>query len=262
MRRFVVALAVLTAIVGTARAAAPAGPSIVGGSEQQRTLLARLAAGMQTDAVREIDIDTLGPSEWQPHSAGAVKIVFTDVPSARRSIHSWWEDAVVAGAFRDESEIQKLPNVVVYEDDAGGARIWPRWISPPPVATDERTQAEESQIRDAAAGRQATVRELLIRRPDGLAPEIVIAVRNPAAFLLRKLRGFLRDLTFFGPIDSPRLEGIYVRVVNRQGRFAWEGASATRVSSWAARTRPDLAGCFSLTVTGPMGQRPKPCPAR
>jgi hypothetical protein len=236
-------------------------PSIIGGSEQQRALLAQLVAGMHPDSLRSIRIAELEPTQWAPHPAGAVGIAFSAPLRLRGSLRSSWQAAILAGNFRDASVAQQLPPVYAYQDGMSGSRIWPGWPSAPPSASNAGVQTLAAKIR-AAIPASARLAALSIRRPDGMAPDIVLKVRHPAAFLRHRAGVLLRQLDFY-PNPTPQLEGVALRLVDRTGHFVWEATSSTRVAVVAERFRPDLINCDPIPHSRPVGikGRGKPCPA-
>jgi hypothetical protein len=80
------------------------------------------------------------------------------------------------------------------------------------------------------------------------------AVSDPAAYMMRRLRGFLQRIGYFEP-DAIA----FVELIDERGQFAW---SAGRYPGGGmVHPRPDLDQCSPIGHSQLAGAQPPPCPA-
>ena len=235
-----------------AATASPIRTEIVGGSAEQRELLREILAGMGETRIEAIRIGKPDKG-WKPFGENDVALAVTT--AGQHDFRAEWEAWIVAGVFRDRSREQNLPGVVVLEVSDDASRIDPGPNSPRPPRGD--ADAIAAEIRRAAADARASVKELALLRPDGIAPAVTLEVPDPAAFLKNRLASFL-DATDPWPARS---EGRYVEVVDEDGRWAFRAGNSTRLSMGGSGARRGLEGCDPIVHSRPHGYEPPPCPA-
>jgi hypothetical protein len=209
---------------------------IAGGTDVQRQLLADILARFPEVSLARVTI--------VPKIEGAETGVGLAIEgSGADPMLSDWEGMLLAGAFRDLSALRGLPHVLGLPPRAPVA----------PQASAEAAAALTARVRAAAAAAGSDVDWLLIYRPEGLAPAVVLRASDPASFLAHRLPAFLEALG-----DRWRdYDGTFVEVVDAKGAFVWASATNPLTSHGSVGTRPDLLGC------GPIGNlfsTPPPCP--
>lgn len=235
---------------------------IDGGSPGERNLLRLILAGMGPTGINTALIED-PDAIWNPYPAGAVVLKLDSGPLDPDPRASW-EEYLVAGAFLDRSEAEGFPPVLALESTNGASRIGPRrpgaGVPRPPPAHAGSEQAALETFRSAATRSGATVRELRVLEPYGIALAIKLEARNPARFLQDRLRGFLQDLGV--PSLAPRYDGFAIELVDEDGERAMMVTEASRAGSFSQWIRPALAGCDPLpTHPGPCcPEPPPPCP--
>jgi hypothetical protein len=230
---------------------------VEGGSPDERAVLRRVVEGMEQTTLRRIKID---PPAARRETDGeeAVAIEFTPVPglTARRQ----WDEWIVAGAFSRRLLAAGSPAQVDVRSSRGEFRAKPKVKGEPdprPLA-DDRAAAIVRGIRNAARKSGADVVRLEVHRPYGVAVALSLSAGDPASFLKTKLRPLLVSLDAF----RPRLEGLYLAVLDNRRRLALEWGSWTRNPAGTYWVRRDLANCSSIRQSEPPGTEPPPaCPA-
>jgi hypothetical protein len=212
-------------------------PVIVGGNEKQRALLREILDAIPGNSLTRIELVTSGDG------SGDVTLEFN--ASGSDPLRSDWEEMLVAGVFRELSAKEGLPAVL------GLPPIAPRSGLAAPIDADRLA----AKVRSAAAGAAATLEELHVYKPDGIAVAVVLRVDDPAAFLQQRLPRFLDALG-----DRWRdYDGTFVEVVDDSAAFVWAAGTDPLVSHGSVATRADLTGCSPVVNLGAM---PPPCPAR
>jgi hypothetical protein len=162
--------------------------------------------------------------------------------------------------FAGCSSAPGLPHVT----SIGGAHVRAQWESElaggraVPVAPPGMQQS--AVARAARRGRAQLVDVRFYRARSGsAAPAIVLAVSDPAEFLVHRLRGFLTRLRTVNGLYGDD----YVGVVDSRGRFVWENGRAHLPGTFAGSLwiRPDLDSCSPVVHSQPVGAKPPPCPA-
>jgi hypothetical protein len=227
--------------------------AVEGGSTDARALLRRVMDGMEQTTLKRIEIGPPGGADGK-----VIAIEFTPISgvTARRQ----WDEWIVAGAFSRRLLAAGSPADVDGVDSRGGFRARPR-LSGKPDPRPLSAAAEKAivrAIRNAARRSGADVVSLEAHRPYGLAIALTLATDDPATFLKKELRGLLVRLD----AHRPRIEGIYIALLNERRRIVLEWGSWTRNPAGTFWVRPDLADCSPIRQAGPPGTKPPPkCPA-
>jgi hypothetical protein len=229
---------------------------VEGGPPHERALLRRVTGGMGETTLRRIVISALADGEAD--SGAAVAVRFT--PVAGESARRQWEEWIVAGAFSRRLQGAGRPAKVAGSDPSGSFTARPRLPGQPDPRPLSRAReaAVVRGIRRAATRTGGEIVRLEVDRPYGVAVVLLLAVNDPASFLLERLRPLIRRLE----VERRRLEGIYLAVLDRPGRLALEWGSWTRNPAGSYWVRRDLAECSPIEQSGPPdAEPPPPCPA-
>jgi hypothetical protein len=253
----------LDATTGSGHAGEVSRVKIRSGSEEQRSLLREIVAGMGESRIGEIEI-TKPDVRWRPLQPRDVALVVRTT-GKKRAVRASWEAMLVATAFADRSEELGLPRVLAVETNGGGTRV----AGPDadggakahePVtggSCDEVSRASVSAlVRDAGGD----LVDFALLHPDGFAPVIVVRLPDPPHFLKDRAAALLGafDRWFAG------CRGMYVEAVDGAGQSFWAiGEGRSRTLHWAtSETRPDLKGCYPIPRFPPGPEFvPPPCPA-
>jgi hypothetical protein len=230
---------------------------VEGGSRGERALLRRVVGGMKTTTLRRIRI---GPPRTRRETDGgkAVPIAFTPVGGV--TTRRQWDEWIIAGAFSRRLLAAGSRTEVDGADNRGGFTARPKVPGKPDPRplSDEREAAVVRGIRNAARKSGGDVVSLEIHRPYGLAVALSLASDDPASFLKKQLRPLLLRLDEF----RPRVEGIYLAVLDERRRLVLEWGSWTRNPAGSYWVRRDLAACSPIRQSDPPGTKPPPrCPA-
>jgi hypothetical protein len=224
--------------------------AVEGGSAGERQLLQEAVDGMEETTLERIEIT--------PGEGEAVAIEFTPVPGA--TSRRQWDEWIVAGALSRRLQAEGAPAAVTASDGGAGFTARPRVRGNPdprplPAA---REQAILKAIRAAVKRSGADLVGIEAHRPYGTAIALSVSTDDPARFLKEKLRGLLTALDR----HRPRLEGVYLGVLEDRRRVVLEWGSWTRNPAGTFWVRPDLADCSPIRQSGPPGTKPPPkCPA-
>jgi hypothetical protein len=190
-------------------------------------------------------------------AGAAVPITFTTVRGV--SVRRRWDEWIVAGAFSRRLLAAGVPAEVDGADPAGGFTARPKLPrQPDPQALSRRQEAAVVKaIRNAARRSGGELVRLEVHEPYGAAVALSLSTKEPAGFLKTKLRRLMADLER----HRPRLEGLYVAVLDGRGLLALEWASWTRNPAGTYWVRHDLANCSPIAQSAPPGAEPPPaCP--
>jgi hypothetical protein len=216
-------------------------PAIVGGSSEQRALLAEIVDGIGPSRLASVAIE---PGE------GSVGLA---IEPGESGLRAEWEAWLVAGAFRDRSHERGLPEVV-------GLTVGDAWISieggPWRGGLDD-PRALSREVHRADGRSSVHFDEYGLLRPAGVVPAITFVTNDGAEFLTRYLPRFLEELG-----DPWRYEGFYFRVESPDGRPLWEWAGSSRLSTGASGTSPGLEACNPVQhLSASFQAAPPDCPA-
>jgi hypothetical protein len=230
--------------------------AVQGGPRRERVLLRRAVGGMDKTALRRISI---GPPQGRRKgdAGAAVPIAFTPLRGA--SVRRQWDEWIVAGAFSRHLLAAGLPAEVDGADREGGFTARPKLPKQPDPQPLSRRQeaAVVKAIRNAVRRSGGKVVRLEVHKPYGVAVALSLSAEDPARFLKTKLRGLMANLER----HRPRLEGLYLGVLDGRGLLALEWASWTRNPAGSYWVRPDLANCSPIEQSAPPGAEPPPdCP--
>jgi hypothetical protein len=229
---------------------------VEGGSAREKSLLRSTVAGMEKTSLQEI---TIAPAETRRETDGgkAVSIMFTTIPA--ETVRRQWDEWVVAGAFSRRLLAADLPAEVDAQDKSGGFTARPRLKGKPdprPLAKD-REAAIVKALRASAKKSKAEVASLEVHRPYGAAIALMLAPADTVSFLKTQLRPFLESLD----AHRPKLEGIYVGVLDEERKLALEWGSWTRNPAGVYWVRRDLTNCSPIRQSEPPGTpKPPECP--
>lgn len=243
---------------GRAAPALVASTAVEGGTPRERALLQSVVGEMEQTTLKEITIAAAEARRETDDGFRAVAITFTPVAGA--TTRRQWDQWIVAGAFSRRLLAAGLPAEVDAGDDRGGFTARPklRGQPDPQPLPAERERAIVNAIRNAARQSGAEVVRVEVHRPYGSAVALSLAPEDPVAFLKNQLRPLLRKLDVY----RPRLEGIYLAVLDEQRRLAMEWGSWTRNRAGSYWVRRDLSNCSPIRQSEPPGTEPAPpCPA-
>jgi len=225
-------------------APAAATTEIVGGTASQQALMRKIVAAMQPTVIEKIEIVSSGNDV-------ALHFAFTG-----RSAQAFWEEAVVAGAFRDRAQAAgDNLSISLYDGMADGARLPPS-LRAVPTAQPGDAAAAQKRFEDAAKRAGVSFDSLTISQPDGVAVAATFASNDPASFLVHQMTSFLAALGAY----QNDYDGTYVSLVDGSGHTVWESSWASRASQGSAGAIPALAGCGPVGSWG-MAVTPPACPA-
>jgi hypothetical protein len=216
---------------------------IVGGTDSEQALMRAIVDGMQPTAIEKIELVSNG-------SDVALHFTFTG-PSPQ----AFWEDSLVADAFRDRARAAGDDvSVSIYDGVAYGASPNPGLTTLPPAQPGDAAAARQL-FEDAATQSGVPLDSLTVYEPDGIAVAATFTSSDPASFLLHQMRDFL------GALDTSRshLDGMYLSLVDGSGNTVWEAFWNLRSSQGSVGSIPALAGCSPVTHGG--GGFAPVCPA-
>jgi hypothetical protein len=218
---------------------------VTGGTARQQTLLREIVAGMQPTVIETVEITGSGND---------VALHFTAPPG--RWSPAFWQEGLVAGAFRDRSNAAGGNlSVSIFGGDADGATLDRHGPATPlPPAQPGDAAAAKQLFETAAAKSGVSFDGVTVYRPDGIAVEATLESDDPASFLEHRMPTFLDALG-----DHSNLDGTYISLVDGRGKTVWETSSNDRISEGSVGSRPDLTGCSPVANWGPT---PPPCPVK
>ncbi len=233
-----------------------AATAVEGGSAGEKSLVRSVVAGMDKTSVKEIAISPAG-ARRETAAGRVVTITFTTIPAV--TIRRRWDEWIVAGALSRRLLAAGLPAEVDAQDGRGGFTAHPRLKGKPdPKPLPKSREAEiVKALRNSAKKAKAEVVTLEIHQPYGSAIALSVAPTDTVSFLTTQLRSLLQTLD----AHRPRLEGVYLSVLDEERKVALEWASWTRNPAGLYWVRPDLANCSPIRQSGPPGTQPPPdCP--
>ncbi|MDX6479825.1 MAG: hypothetical protein QOG85_335 [Gaiellaceae bacterium] len=216
---------------------------VVGGTPSEQELMRDIVAGMQPSVIEKIAIVDSGNDV-------ALHFTFTG-----QSPEAFWEDSLVAAAFRDRAQAAGEDlSVTIYDGVAFGAAPPPGLTSLPPAQPGDAAAARQA-FEDAAAEAGVSFESLTIYEPDGIAVAATFTSDDPAPFLVHQMRSFLAALG----TDTGDFDGTYISLVDGSGQTVWEAWWNRRAAEGSVGSTPDLAGCSPVTHS--WGAAPPACPA-
>jgi hypothetical protein len=226
--------------VGAPASKEPSQPTeTTGGTPEEQRLLRSIVASMEPNAVTRIELVS---------SSRAVTLRM----EADSSMRTLWQEALIAGAFRDRSSLAGNDLEVSLEDGESSGAITPGPSELPAARPGDTAKARQTFERTAQRS-GANLDDLTIYRPDGVAVAVTLSTAHPASFLVEHMPGFLA-----GVGDRWHdYDGVYIRLVDGSGRTVWETSTAARTSAGAVGSLSELAGCSPIANWGPT---PPACP--
>ena len=223
---------------------AAATTEIVGGTESEQALMRKIVAGMQPTVIEKVEIVSNGNDV-------ALHFTFTG-----QSMQAYWEDSLVAAAFRDRVQAADATlSVSIYDGAANGASIPPDFPTLPSAQPGDAAAARRL-FEGAAAQAGVSLDSLTVYQPDGIAVAATFASSDPAPFLVHQMADFLAALG----AHRNDFDGTYISLVDGSGHTVWETYWNTLGSQGSVGSTPALAGCGP--VTHGWGQvNPPVCPA-
>jgi hypothetical protein len=228
---------------------------IVGATPEQHEILLEALAGIGETKIEVIEVV---PAEkgWSD-DPDAVGLEFSTEKGL--DMYSEWQSWLVGHVLAARSAELQLPEVAYVGDarsGASGVGSAPASGQGPPSEADPSRIAGELETAAKRVG--ASVDEIRILRPRGIAVSITLRVSDPAEFLDKRFWKF----DPFGDLVGPAERDHHVRVVDSQGQRIVEiaGALLGEGSSGAGWVRPDLIGCYDPAISRPMDWKPPPCP--
>jgi len=229
---------------------------IVGATPKQEALLREILVGLAPTLIDEVRIAPARPP-WTPYKPDSVivSVHYADSPEKERGD---WEASLLSQAFATRSRLTNLQPVAGYETASDGVAL----DGPSEPEPDTRRPIDETELieslSNAAHSNGAEVLEVRTVKPMNLAAFLTLRVEAPASYLKHRLEGLTRSLP-----SGVRLDGLYIRIVDREGRFVWFSATTDgdAISSFTAGARKDLRGCDPTPRFGsPHDPEPPPCP--
>jgi hypothetical protein len=196
---------------------------------------------------------------WTPFRPHSVVVRIAYRPFRQRG-RGEWEAALIGQAFATRSRRLGLAPVAGYQSPTQGVAL--DGPSPPKPDTRKRISRHElgERIRAAARSGGAEVISLRTIEPMNPAAAVTLRVDRPASYLRHRLEDFLGSLP---NAAEERYDGLYIRIVDREGRFVWFSAATDgeAVSGWNSGARRDLRGCDPTPTFGsPDMPEPPACP--
>jgi hypothetical protein len=233
----------------------PVDIEVVGGSPEQRALLAEILAGMGAPRLERVVVRKPDPI-WNYAKRGDVEIVVEDMKGS--GVRGWWDAWVVALTFGERSEEMCLPQVVAGTVRGEGS-LFVGPDEPPP-----RPPCEDASEQDAAAlaarhGAGLVKFERLT--PSMPAYAVTVVATDPAGFLEAELARLSEGVWSL----AGGCAGGYLEILDESGEFVWAGgtASSSGLTNWTHRIRKGLEGCDLPPVSIPDPEtyvEPPPCP--
>ena len=229
------------------------------GTPDQRRLLRSIVARMTPTIVYGISIEPPHPP-WTPYKPHSVLVRIAYRPFRQRG-RGEWEAALIGQAFATQSRLLGLAPVTGYQSPTQGVAL--DGPNPPEPDTRKKITRRElaESVRAAAQSSGAEVIRLRTIEPMNFAAAVTLRVNRPASYLRHRLENFLSSLPNAG---KERFDGLYIRIVDRGGRFVWFSAATNgeSVSGWNSGARRDLRGCDPTPTFGwsPGKAAPPPCP--
>lgn len=250
----VLAVGVLVTLVGVADGrSAPARSvsrmlttDISGGTREQQALLREILAGFSQSQLSQISFVS-PPEDFEPQDATWLQfdVSASDQPN---SVRGFWQALMVAGAFRDESAVRRLPYVA-------GKTITVR--APDGTVLDEGsslieqplghnvTPASDASLRtmlqSAATRAKVRVRGISFAHPLGRPGAEVTVTTTDANAFIRNRQTKLRDLlgALYDPA-RPQADGVYLEVLDSAGQVVTSSGYSVRTGEGVGYTRPTL----------------------
>jgi hypothetical protein len=227
--------------------------AVTGGVPRQQETLRGVVDGMDKTTLTRV---VIGPAAGGENGA-ALTVTFT-APRGP-SVRGQWDEWIVAGAFSRRLRARGLPARVGATGGHGTFTARPRLRGQPdprPLSASQQAALVKA-IRAGVKQSGGKLVRLEVHRPYGAAIALSIAADDPARFLKSKVRGVLDNLFK----HRRRLEGIYLAVLDKDGRLALEWGSWTRNPAGSYWVRRDLANCSPIRQSEPRGTKPPPaCP--
>jgi hypothetical protein len=234
--------AILPATAGRFVCAREFRPQLVtGGTRAERAVVSSVLDRLTASYAPAVRI-TKPPKGWPPATGMWLRVRVTP-GSPADAVLPTWQGLLAVGAFRDLARGRGFPPLAGYS-----LRV------DPPSAHHERGTADGAVPRSAptateirstveAAAAEAGVRldSLLILRPLGPAPVVIVTASDPARFLAQDAAAFLRALRTLTEGDGPAADGLFVEMRDPAGQPFEIRAVGTRAGASAQWTREDLA---------------------
>ena len=250
MRRLLLAATIaLLMAPGLARAASP---SIVGASPRQREALDRVLAGMPGTAIDRIVLrSATGTKGLNPPGT----VLLTVHASGGDPLRNLWEEWMLGAAFRDASAVGHLTLVTAVATDVDARSLpKPSTAGPPPTGALARARLERS-VRAAVAASGATLENMTLLAPRGLAVSARLQTSDPGGFLENQAIPLVKRMNAIHPV------GWYLELVDGKGVRAWVAQVSAPAGYGGEWFRNDLEGCDPFGYPQTPGYKPPPCPA-
>jgi hypothetical protein len=244
-------------------ALAPAGAAttdlrISGATPRERALMRQVVASVQPTAIDSIRFRK-PPRKWKPIPRHSVLL---DLGSSSSAVpvdaFTTWQAWLIIGVYRDRAAKAHLRRVAFYSlARLGGeeSRLDRSSQSPPPRAKPGQAASIEAALREAVVASGATVDEVKVLTPLGVAPSVTLRFADPAQYLKNHFDTFVTALHKIGPT-----EGVFLAGVDTDGNPVFTFGSAERVGSGEIWVQPGLEACNAFfDHSRPMN--PPPCPA-
>jgi len=228
------------------------------GTPRQRRLLHSIVARMTPTTIYGVSIRPAG-KHWFSSTPRSVIVRIAYRPFRQKG-RGEWEAALLGQAFATESRRLGLRPVAAYQSPTQAVALAGPNEPKPDTRTSITRHELAQRVRTAARTSGAEVIGLRTIEPLNLAALLTLRVSHPASYLQHNLRLFTALLP---SAADDRFDGLYIRIVDRTGRFVWYSAAmgGAAISAWSSGARRDLRGCDPTPTYGVLHDKaPPPCP--
>jgi hypothetical protein len=227
-------------------------PIVSGGTATERALLRRIAARTEAQTISRIALVPSRSLPSAPPRGVAIRFI-----SHRAGTRAMWEEVLIASAFRDLAIKKGLSRIVYFDGSSSRFSL----VGAMEVASSADLMKPETarvvrntlvaRARAAADAGGVELVEARVVGPLGPAIAVTVRTRETATFLRERLR----HLTLPLHAESPRVDGVFLAVLDSEDKLVYSEFTASRVGrtqgSWV---HPDFRGCVPPAFTS----RPHP----
>jgi hypothetical protein len=229
--------------------------SVTGGSPRQRAVLRQIVDRLGDPPALEMALTPV-PAGFRPEDGVSVRIRVPQL-GPRDMAFPTWAGLVAAGALRDASREERLPEVATYTlgPPRGETAAIDGAIPAPTNATREQI---EQRIASAAAEESGvTLRSVVVYEPHGLVPVVTVTVADPQTFLAQGYGPLQRSLDVLVEGRAPAAGGFFLDARDPVGVPFLEAGVSTATGSGVRWVRADLVP-FDRTTTSSAGGETQP----
>ncbi len=214
---------------------------ITGGSAEQRALLSSIVAATRPNSIARIEIES------SPRRVMLRPRAFDSSDLTR------WQELLIAAAFRDHALNAGADLEIGTPFEGGSIGGGPATL---PAAKPGTAAAARRTFEDAADSIDATVADLRIYKPYGVAVDITMRTEGPAQFLADRMPLFLAAIG--DPWED--YDGVSILLVDQAGVPVWRFSTAARTGTGMLGVIGTLVDCSPIEPTLMLGESPPPCP--